>query len=112
MKESDEANDRVQREVDADQNNCDVDCLFEALKENGAQDSEQDKGDAHLVLQGRRSERIVDKMGSCIGCGESHRDDEIGGGEAQQDEHNHLTGPPWEELLEHRYAALAVGAGG
>ena len=112
MKDADEANDRVQREIDANQNNCDVDCFFEALEEDGAEDSEQEEGDTHLVLQGRWSVGIVDKMGSRVRGGKSHCDDEIGGGEAQQDEHNYLAGPPRKQLLEHRYAALPVGAGG
>ena len=55
---------------------------------------------------------IVDKMGRRVCGGERHGDDEIGGGKAQQDEHKYFAGPPREQLLQHRYTALAVGAGG
>ena len=54
----------------------------------------------------------MDKMGRCVCGGERHGDDEIGGGKAKQDEHKYFAGPPREQLLQHRYTALAVGAGG
>ena len=111
MKDADEGNDQVEREIDSHENDGDVDCFFKALEEDGAQDGKQDEGDAHLVLQGVRSVGIVDKVGRRVRRRKSHGDDEIGGGKAQQDEHKYFAGPPREQLLEHGDAALAVGAG-
>ena len=94
VNEGHERHDQVQREIDAHKNDGNVDRFLKALEEDGAQDGEQDEGDAHLVLQGRRSVGIVDKVGRCVGGGKRHGDDEVSGGETEKDEHEDLAGPP------------------
>ena len=63
-----------------------------------------------LSSQSRR-EGVVNEVGRGVGGAKGHGDDEVGGGESEQDEDEDLAAPLGEELFEHADAALAVGAG-
>ena len=52
MDKADDRDDYVEREIDAHQDDGDIDRLLKALEEDGAQDGQQEEGDGHLVLQG------------------------------------------------------------
>src|SRR5580704_2583344 len=93
MKHADQGNDQIEREIDTHQNDSNIDRFFKTLEKDSSQDGKQDKSDAHLALQPMRGERIVNKMGRRVRRGESHGDDEVGGGESEQNEHNYLAGP-------------------
>ena len=87
MEKANDRHDQVERQVDAYENYGNVDRFLKALEEDGAQDGEQEESNGHLVAEGVRSVGIVDKMGGCVRCGKGHGDDEVGGGETQEDEH-------------------------
>ena len=67
--------------------------------------------DGHLAAHPVRREGILHDVGGGIGRGERHGDDEIGGGEAEQDEDEGFAAPLRKEPLQHADAALAVGTG-
>ena len=112
MQEGHDGDNYVQRQIDAHKYDGDVDRFLESFEEDGAQDREQQEGNGHLVLQGMRGERIVNKVGRCVRGRERHGDDEVGGGKAQKDKHEYFAAPTREEVFEHRYAALPVRTGG
>src|SRR4051794_18360511 len=54
--------------------------------------------------------RITDDVRGRIRGRQCGGDDEVGGGEPEQTENEGLAAPPWQQLLEHRDAALPVRA--
>src|SRR5262249_30183632 len=56
-----------------------------------------------------RPVRVGDKVLGRVGGGQSLGDDEVGGGEAEQDQDQQLAPPAEEEALQHADGALALG---
>ena len=102
--------DDVQQEVEPDDADREANRLLEALDEDRREQRQQDECHAQLVLERRRKEGIPDDVRGRVGGRERDGDDEVGGGEPQQAEHQRLAAPPRQQLLEHRDAPLPVGA--
>ena len=101
----------VEGQVDGDQPDGDPDRLGEALEEDPAQQRDQQQRDPDLVtLEDAGDQRILQDVGGGVGRREGDRDDEVGGHEAEQHQHEELALPPRQEPLQHRDRALAVGA--
>jgi len=88
------------------------DRLPEAHQEDDRQRDQQ--GDQQALVAGPGvQQRVLDRVLGGVRGREGDGDDEVGGGEAQQDQHQDLGGPAGEQVLEHRHRALPrVGAGG
>ena len=78
-------NDGIKREIDGYQDDGDIDRFFKTLEEDGAQDGEQHEGDAHLALKPMWGVGIVHKVSCRVRRRKGHGDDEVGGGETEQD---------------------------
>ena len=65
---------------------------------------------ADRMVEQSRHERVADDVRGGVGRRERDGDHEVGGGEPEQAEHEGLAAPARQQLLEHRDAALAVGA--
>ncbi len=101
--------DRVEREVDADQGDGDADRLQEALEEHRAEQRDQYQGDDHLlVVEGRFQVRVLHEVGGGVGGGQGDGDEEVGGREAEQGEDEELALPEGQQPRQHRDRALAV----
>ena len=50
MKDADGGNDQIERQIDTDENDSNLDCFFKSFEEDGAQDGKQSERDSHLVL--------------------------------------------------------------
>src|SRR5689334_7003495 len=102
--------DGVQKKISRDQEDGEPDGLAEAAQENHSEDGQQQEREVHAVAHPEGDERVLEDMGGGVGGGERHRNDEVGGGEAEQDEDEELAFPFWEVALEHGDAALPVRA--
>jgi hypothetical protein len=103
--------DEVECQVGGDEPDRDPDRFGEPLEEDPAQQCDQHQRDAHLMtVQDVRDERVLQDMGGGVGGREGDGDDEVGGHEAEQYEHEELALPPGQEPLQHRDRALAVRA--
>ena len=68
---------------------------------------------ASRIAQHRAEQRVFHRVLRRVRRGEGHGDDEVGGGEAEQAEHEELARPPGQQPLQHGDGALAcVGAAG
>ena len=89
----------------------DADRLAEALEEHRAQGGEQHQRDPQVrAVQQRRGEGVLHDVRGGVGGRQGHGDHEVGGGEAQQHQHQELPGPPGQQPLQHGDRALAVRA--
>ena len=103
--------DEVEGQVDGHQADRDPDGLGEPLEEDPAQQRDQHQRDPDLVaVQDVGDQRVLQDMGGRVGGREGDGDDEVGGHEAEQDQHEELALPPGQEPLQHRDRALAMGA--
>src|SRR5215217_3815146 len=100
--------DRIQKEVNADQHYRDSDCFFETTQKNYAEDGDECEGYPNLVPQYLRSEWVLDDVRGRIGSRKRDGDDEIRCHEPEQDEHKELSFPARELVLKHRNRAFTV----
>ena len=100
----------VEREIHRHQRDRQRDGVVEPFQEDGAEHEEQRHRDRHRMPEPRGGQRVFDQVRRGVGSRQRDGDDEAGGGETQQAQDDNLSLPPWEEVLEHQDAALAVGA--
>ncbi len=81
------------------------------LRKMIAEDAQQQKSDEHLAGEPGRRERVVDEVRGCVGRRQGHGDDEVCGGESEEDEDEDLATPFWKQAFQHGDAALTVGTG-
>ena len=111
VRRGDADHDDVEHEVGRDQPDGDPDRLGEPAQEDHAEQPEQDQRDDDLVTAEVRLEvRVLGEVRRRVGRGERHRDEEVGGREAQQHEDEELALPEGQQPLEHGDGALAVRA--
>jgi hypothetical protein len=85
--------------------------LSEPFEEHGAEQGQQDQGDRDLVaLELVSNAWVLHDVGGGIRGGQRHRDEEVGGGEAEQDQDEQLSSPKREQPLKHGDRPCAVRA--
>ena len=109
--QTDGHDDGIQREVGDHEGHGNADRLLEAFQKDSAQDGDEEERDRYLMpFQDRGQERILQHVRGGIGGGEGDRDDEVGGDEAEEDQHEELALPPGEQALQHGDRAFATRA--
>src|SRR5262249_54031067 len=104
----------VKQQVDADDHHGQADHLAEAAEERRPQDDEQQHGDGELLARqgdgvgGDGPVNVGDQVLGGVGGGEGVGDDEVGGGEAEQDQDEELAAPAVDQPLQHGDGALAA----
>ena len=99
--------DEVQGEIRHGGGGGQADRLAEAPQEDRREHDEDRERDEDLVLAEHAvQERVLDRVLRGVGGRQRHRDHEVGGGEAEQDEHEDLALPAGEQVLEHGDRAL------
>ena len=89
---------------------CEPDGFVEAPDEESAESGDEEQRKPYPVLKHRGCPGVLRDVGGGIGGGERDGDDEVGGEETQEAEHDELTPPVRQEVLEHGDGALAVRA--
>src|SRR5262245_8081022 len=84
---------RVQKEIDRNQAHGNSDRFLKPAQKEYAEQRNQHEGHANLVFQQWRSQGILDDVRSGVCGGESDRNDEIGGDEAEQYEYEEFALP-------------------
>ena len=102
--------DRIQHEVNRDNDDGYADDLAEATHEHGAKDEQQAKRDEDGMVHPARDQRVFNEMGRGVGRRQRDRDDEARRRESEQDEDDSLPLPAGEQRLQHQNAALSVRA--
>ena len=99
--------DEVEGEVGHGGGRGQADRLVEPLQEDRREHGEDRERDEDLVLaEHGLEERILDGVLGGVGGRQRHRDHEVGGREAEQDQDEHLALPAAEQVLEHGDGAL------
>ena len=99
--------DEVQGQVGQGGRGGEADRLLEALQEDRGEHGEDRERDQDLVVaEDAGEERVLDRVLGGVGGRQRHRDHEVRGREAEQDEHQHLALPAREQVLEHGDRAL------
>ncbi len=102
--------DAVEGQVGGDKDSGDADRFFKAFQEDAAEHGKDQQGDDDLVIHPVRRDGVADEVCGTVRGRQCHGDDEVGGGEAEQDEDEELAAPGGKDFLQHGDAALAVGA--
>ena len=106
----DHEQDHVQRHVRGHDEHREADGLAKAPEEHEAEQGQEHEGDRDRMVEAMRHERVLDDVGGGVGRGQRDGDDEVGEGEAEEQQDHELAPPARQEALEHLDGALAVGA--
>ncbi len=118
LEETARDDDQIQEEVDGDEQDGDADGLLEPLEKDRPEEGDEDQGDADgphvafdvppLRLEEMVNERVLDDVRGGVGGRERDGDDEVGGDEPEERQHEELPLPAREQMFEHRDGAFAV----
>ena len=112
LPDADSDDDNVQGQVHRDDDHGDADGFAKTLQEDRAEPGQQHDGDGDRVIERGRHERVVNDVFGRVRCRQGNGDDEVGRRKPEQHEHERLAAPPWQQVFEHRDAALSVRARG
>src|SRR5689334_6009682 len=98
----------IERQVSADERDCNSDRLFKAAQKDDAQHGNQSNRDPELMLQRLRHERVLDYVRRSVSRGERDRDDEVSSHESEQHQDKQFSLPARQQVLEHRDGAFTV----
>src|SRR5215210_6305986 len=112
--EADADDDEVEHEVHPDRDDRDADSLLKTPEKDRAKKPHQQQGHhdqgARRVSEGRGPERVLDDVGRGVGGRQGDGNHPAGRDEPEQAQHEELALPEREQLLQHSYGALPVGA--
>lgn len=107
-KEPDAQHDEIQEDIRNGDSGGEADGFAEAYNEDEGQEGEETKGNQLVSVADEGAKiGILDGVASGVRGGKSHGDDEIGGGEADQDQRKDFCAPTGQEIFENGDGALA-----